>query len=186
MAHSRLLEGHDAVLHEPEGKSGRRLENLKALVARARRYGIGIYLYLNEPRALPAALFEKRPELAGVAEGTQRALCTSVPAVREFISGTLAHVFASVPDLAGVFIFLLPFCALVWITAWPYVLASWRTFEGSLEIKGLPGVFLLKSFILVYVALLALQSLSLIARSLLAIAGVTTTSAPAEKSAGLT
>jgi hypothetical protein len=96
-------EGEDAVLREPGGKSARRLESLKALVARARRYGIGIYLYLNEPRALPAALFEKRPELAGVAEGGLRALCTSVPAVREFLSGSLAHVFATVPDLAGVF-----------------------------------------------------------------------------------
>ena len=33
-------------------------------------------------------------------------------------------------DLAGVLIFLLPFCVLIWVTAWPYVLASWRIHEG--------------------------------------------------------
>ncbi len=83
--------------------SGRRLENLKELVKRAKRHGIGIYLYLNEPRAMPSSFFEKRPEIRGVAEGDLHALCSSVPEVREFISGTLAHVFAAVPDLAGVF-----------------------------------------------------------------------------------
>jgi TRAP-type mannitol/chloroaromatic compound transport system permease small subunit len=88
-------------------------------------------------------------------------------------------------DLAGTLLFLLPFCCLVWITAWPYVLASWRTYEGSLEVKGLPGVFLLKTFILVYVALLALQGVSLAARSLLAIVGVQSSSDPTSKTTGL-
>jgi TRAP-type mannitol/chloroaromatic compound transport system permease small subunit len=78
----------------------------------------------------------------------------------------------AIVDLLGTLVFLLPFCILVWITAWPYVLASWRTFEGSLEVKGLPGIFLLKSFILVYVALLALQGMSIAARSVLTIAGI--------------
>jgi len=88
-------------------------------------------------------------------------------------------------DLAGVLIFLLPFCVLVWITAWPYVLASWRTLEGSLEVAGLPGVFLFKSFMLIYVALLALQGVSMAARALLTIAGAAPKSAPASPSAGV-
>jgi hypothetical protein len=56
-----------------------RLECLAQLVARARRHGIGIYLYLNEPRSLPAAFFDRHPELRGVTEGDFSALCTSVP-----------------------------------------------------------------------------------------------------------
>ncbi|MEA3364035.1 MAG: hypothetical protein U9Q79_00215, partial [Candidatus Hydrogenedentes bacterium] len=36
----------------------KRLANLKTLVARAKKQGIGIYLYLNEPRAMPLAFFE--------------------------------------------------------------------------------------------------------------------------------
>ncbi len=83
--------------------SGRRLENLRALVRRAKRYGIGVYLYLNEPRAMPESFFSAWPDLAGVAEAGHRALCTSQPAVRAFLSDALAHVFSAVPDLAGVF-----------------------------------------------------------------------------------
>jgi TRAP-type mannitol/chloroaromatic compound transport system permease small subunit len=91
----------------------------------------------------------------------------------------------AITDLMGVLLFLLPFCILVGLTAWPYVMASWRTLEGSLEVKGLPGVFLLKSFILVYVALLALQGVSTIARALLVIAGVEAQQGPAAPNAGL-
>jgi TRAP-type mannitol/chloroaromatic compound transport system permease small subunit len=88
-------------------------------------------------------------------------------------------------DLAGVLIFLLPFCVLIWVTAWPYVLASWRIHEGSLEVAGLPGIFLLKTFMLIYVALLAVQGVSMAARAMLAIAGVAPRNAPASPSAGV-
>jgi hypothetical protein len=81
----------------------RRLANLRALVERARRYGIGVYLYINEPRAMPTAFFKNRPEMAGVREGEFTALCTSHPAVRQWIVEALAHVFRQVPDLAGVY-----------------------------------------------------------------------------------
>ncbi len=80
-----------------------RLENLRKLAARAKRHGIGIYLYLNEPRAMPAGFFHSRPEMAGVREGDYVALCTSHPAVRKWLTDSLAYVFRNVPDLAGVF-----------------------------------------------------------------------------------
>ena len=38
----------------------RRLANLRILVERARKYGIGVYLYINEPRAMPASFFANR------------------------------------------------------------------------------------------------------------------------------
>ena len=81
----------------------KRLANLRALVARARKYGVGIYLYMNEPRAMPVAFFKDRPELAGVCEGEFTAMCTSQPKVRQWMSNALAHIFREVPDLAGVF-----------------------------------------------------------------------------------
>ena len=89
----------------PEFGAGgeRRLANLRALAARAKKYGIGVYLYMNEPRAMPAAFFKDRPEMAGVREGEFVALCTSHPAVRRWMSDALAYVFSRVPDLAGVF-----------------------------------------------------------------------------------
>jgi hypothetical protein len=80
-----------------------RLANLRTLVQRAKRYGVGVYLYLNEPRAMPVAFFKNRPEMAGVREGEFTAMCTSHPAVRRWMSDALAYVFRNVPELAGVY-----------------------------------------------------------------------------------
>jgi len=89
----------------PEFGAGheRRLENLRALVGRARRFGIRIYLYLNEPRAMPASFFAGRPEIAGVREGGYVAMCTSTLGVRDWLTDSVEYVFKSVPDLGGVF-----------------------------------------------------------------------------------
>jgi TRAP-type mannitol/chloroaromatic compound transport system permease small subunit len=81
-------------------------------------------------------------------------------------------------DLIGVFIFLLPMCALIAWVAWPYVAAAWAVREGSQEGSlGIPGVFLLKSIILVFALLLALQGVALAIHSALRLAGIE--SAPA-------
>ncbi len=82
-----------------------RLANLQKLVERAKKYGIRIYLYMNEPRAMPDAFFEAhgRAEMAGVREDGFAALCTSHPEVRRWMHDALAHVFRTVPDLGGVF-----------------------------------------------------------------------------------
>ncbi len=87
----------------PEFGAGheRRLANLRTLVARAKKYGIGVYLYFNEPRAMPEAFFQNRPEMAGAREPALTALCTSQPAVRQWMGDAMAHVFREVPDLAG-------------------------------------------------------------------------------------
>ena len=80
-----------------------RLERLNALVARAGKHGVGIYLYMNEPRAMPQAFFEENPGLRGVPLGDYAALCTSAPEVRAYITEAIAHVCATVPDIAGFF-----------------------------------------------------------------------------------
>lgn len=90
---------------EPE-RSARyeeRLANLRKLVARARQHGIGIWLYLNEPRAMPLAFFSQRPELKGTVEGDHAALCTSVPAVQDYVRRAVASISRAVPGLAGFF-----------------------------------------------------------------------------------
>ncbi len=74
-------------------------------------------------------------------------------------------------DLAGVVLFLWPVCGLLLTHAWPYVVNSWRALESSTEASGLPGLFLLKSLILVMPALLALQGLVVAARSWLTLRG---------------
>lgn len=80
-----------------------RLAQLRRLSERAKRFGIGIYLYINEPRAMPRDFFKRRPEMAGVTEGDYVALCTSHESVRNWMKSALAYVFRAVPDLAGVF-----------------------------------------------------------------------------------
>jgi hypothetical protein len=80
-----------------------RLESLRRLVARARKFGVGVFLYLNEPRAMPLAFFQKHPELKGVLEGDHAALCTSVPDVQEYLTASVASICRAVPELAGIF-----------------------------------------------------------------------------------
>ena len=85
------------------GGHAERLATLRNLVQRAKRYGIGIYLYMNEPRAMPESFFRDRPNLKGVREDQYFALCTSAPEVRQWLTDSLAYVFENVPDLGGVF-----------------------------------------------------------------------------------
>ncbi len=80
-----------------------RLGNLNKLVDRAKRHGIGIYLYLNEPRFLPLEFFKKYPDLKGVTIGDQAALCTTHPDVQRYLVDSVAMIAKRVPGLAGFF-----------------------------------------------------------------------------------
>jgi TRAP-type mannitol/chloroaromatic compound transport system permease small subunit len=83
-------------------------------------------------------------------------------------------------DLIGVALFLLPTCALIAWAAWPYVAQAWAVREGSPEgTLGIPGVYLLKSIILVFAALVALQGVALAIHSALCLAGFETAEAAA-------
>ena len=86
-----------------KAKREARIQNLRALAQRAARHGIGIYLYLNEPRTMPQAFFAKHPELRGVPVGDYASLCTSNPEVRKALTSAVAHIAAAVPNLAGFF-----------------------------------------------------------------------------------
>jgi TRAP-type mannitol/chloroaromatic compound transport system permease small subunit len=68
---------------------------------------------------------------------------------------------------------LLPVVIMIGIVAWPYVFASWDRLEESREAGGLPGLFLLKSVILVFCVSVGLQGISLALRSFLVLAGRT-------------
>ncbi|MBN1126012.1 MAG: hypothetical protein JXA82_13475 [Sedimentisphaerales bacterium] len=80
-----------------------RTANLRRLVNRAGKYGIKVYLYINEPRAMPELFFKDREELKGFREGDHFSLCTSNESVRQWLKESLRYVFSHVPDLGGVF-----------------------------------------------------------------------------------
>jgi TRAP-type mannitol/chloroaromatic compound transport system permease small subunit len=74
-------------------------------------------------------------------------------------------------DLIGTALFLLPWLAVIAITSWPYIVASWRIAEPSPQTGGMPGLFLLKTVLVLFCVLLGLQGLALVGRSLLVLAG---------------
>jgi TRAP-type mannitol/chloroaromatic compound transport system permease small subunit len=65
-------------------------------------------------------------------------------------------------DVFGTLLLLLPVCGYIFWSSWGYVTDSWGLLEGSRESGGLPGVFLLKTSILLMAGLLSLQGLSML------------------------
>ncbi len=85
-----------------EGYEKRR-ENLKRIVEKCARYGVGVYLYINEPRALDEELFtEDMEELKGGREGNNRCLCTSHERTQKYLYEAVRSLCESVPNLAGI------------------------------------------------------------------------------------
>jgi len=73
-------------------------------------------------------------------------------------------------DLAGSVLLLLPFAlVLVWLSV-PYAARSWAILERSQESSGLPLVFLLKTLILAFALLMALQGIAQAIRAIQALA----------------
>lgn len=63
-------------------------------------------------------------------------------------------------DLVGTFVLLLPMCVFIFWVSWGFVALSWQSLESSDAAGGLPGIFILKSFLLLMPVLLALQGLA--------------------------
>jgi TRAP-type mannitol/chloroaromatic compound transport system permease small subunit len=73
-------------------------------------------------------------------------------------------------DLIGAALLLLPFAlVLVWLSV-PYAARSWAILERSQESSGLPLVFLLKTLILAFALLMALQGIAQAIRAIQALA----------------
>lgn len=89
----------------PETKIEDRRSGLRKLVERAGAHGIKVFLYLNEPRALPvnSVHFKANPDWRGVAEGEFAAVCTSPKEVRDALRNAVAELCRTVPDLGGFF-----------------------------------------------------------------------------------
>ncbi|MDB2414600.1 TRAP transporter small permease subunit [Rickettsiales bacterium] len=68
-------------------------------------------------------------------------------------------------NLLGTLFFLIPVCLCIAIYSGDFILNSWDILEGSSEYDGLPGLFILKSFIWFFCASMVLQGVSVICRS---------------------
>ena len=75
---------------------------------------------------------------------------------------------AKVDLLGHVFILLPVMVFIIWIS-WPYIELTWRLHESSQEAGGLPGIYLLKSLIIVMASLLIVQATALILKNIVTI-----------------
>ncbi|BBM88380.1 hypothetical protein COTS27_00059 [Spirochaetota bacterium] len=74
-------------------------------------------------------------------------------------------------NLIGTIALLFPVTVFWFYISLNYVAASWKYWERSIEAAGLPGVFLLKTFILIAPAMLILQGIADIVRHSLFLTG---------------
>jgi TRAP-type mannitol/chloroaromatic compound transport system permease small subunit len=73
-------------------------------------------------------------------------------------------------DLFGTIVFLFPVVIAVAVLSVPYVARSWTILEGSREAGGLPLVYLLKTLIPLFAALLGIQGVAQVIRAALVLA----------------
>jgi TRAP-type mannitol/chloroaromatic compound transport system permease small subunit len=69
-------------------------------------------------------------------------------------------------DLTGTVLFLLPLCGYIFYESLPYLLSSWSVGERSREASGLPALWLLKAILPLMAALLIVQGVAQVLRSL--------------------
>lgn len=74
-------------------------------------------------------------------------------------------------DLFGTLFLLLPVMVFIITSSLGYVSKSWAIFEGSPESGGIPAIFLLKTLIPAFAALMILQGIAELLRNILIITG---------------
>ncbi len=80
----------------------KRLANLKKFTERCDKYGIKIYLYLNEPRSMNKAFFEKYPHIKGHESNDEHiCMCTSTKEVQDYLSNALETICRNAPLIGG-------------------------------------------------------------------------------------
>ncbi len=98
--------------------------------------------------------------------------------------GSAAPERKALIDCIGVIVFLWPLCAVMAWKGMTYVGASVRVLEGSPEGTFMP-FWLLKSLLLVFPLVLALQGLSMLVRAVFVMRGLAGAAAPEERGPGV-
>ena len=78
-----------------------RRKNLKQLVERCEKYGIKVYLYVNEPRGIPTDKLGRYAHLAGTKIRGVASLCMEKQEVREYLYTAVKDLFADIQNLGG-------------------------------------------------------------------------------------
>lgn len=128
------------------------------------RYGFGIsYIWMQDTYVwLNAAAFTLGAAFALMADAHVRVDVFYRPA---------SPRTKAIVEILGAIVFLLPMLVVIWVYAWPAVRLAWMFGEGSQNIGGLPGLYLLKSCILGFCLLVGLQGLAQAAKAALLLAG---------------
>lgn len=79
-----------------------RRKNLSDLIARCKKYGIKIYIYLNEPRGLAEEKFGKYAYLMGRRERGFASLCFEREETQTYLYEAIKDLFTAVPEIGGV------------------------------------------------------------------------------------
>lgn len=89
----------------------------------------------------------------------------------DIVYGRMSPRRQAMIDIFGTLVFLLPWLAVVAWTSLSFISSSWSIREASSQTGGLQGLYLLKSVIWVFCALVGLQGLAMIGRSILYLSG---------------
>lgn len=84
----------------------KRVANLKRIVERCAKYGIKVYLYLNEPRCMPLDFYAAKPHWGGldVPQLNTKTICTTrSPEPLQWLEDTMRKLFSEAKGLGGVF-----------------------------------------------------------------------------------
>ena len=81
----------------------KRIDRLKELIKKADKYGIKVYLYLNEPRCMPTEFFDKYPQMKGRTTDMYSAMCTSTSEVLKYLRNSVYALCEMVPEIGGFF-----------------------------------------------------------------------------------
>lgn len=100
-----VLSGLAEFPFEPSLSKGHqeRLARMRELTERLDKYGIKLYLYINEPRFMPLSFFEKHPDIRGHIRGDGASLCTSTEKVRNYLRDSIEKICREVPLIGGFF-----------------------------------------------------------------------------------
>lgn len=88
----------------------------------------------------------------------------------EVLSGRLSERARAVIEILGCLLFLIPWLLLIAWSSQPFVRLAWLVREPSAQPGGLPGIYLVKTMIPVFAALMLLQGLAAIGRRVLVLA----------------